>query len=215
MPITCSSFPFSSLMLTFFLAMCVVPSTGFVLSPSPAATSQAVRNNKSHRRSWTRMIATAGRISPPAYEPSNIHGVNAFAQETTDRLSPTTIGSSSSTSLSMSSDLDSKNEKGKLPFIFDPNTKGGAVFLSIVLFVIPFIIYNVAVGVFGFDGLEAGKWIGVGFTVLATFGWVGTYVFRVATKDMTYVSTCFLAWVRNVVLCMHCTCSLWTVCKSL
>lgn len=39
---------------------------------------------------------------------------------------------------------------------------------------------------FGFDEIETGKWIGIGFTVLATLGWVSTYLFRVATKDMTY-----------------------------
>jgi len=40
--------------------------------------------------------------------------------------------------------------------------------------------------VFGVDGIEAGKWIGVGFTFFTTVLWVSTYIFRVATKDMTY-----------------------------
>ena len=53
----------------------------------------------------------------------------------------------------------------------------------------PFVGYNIATGVFGLDEIEAGKWIGVGFTAIATFLWVGTYIFRVATKDMTYVSS--------------------------
>lgn len=81
----------------------------------------------------------------------------------------------------------SGGEKSKLPFFLDPGTKGGAVFLSLVLFIIPIIIYNIVVSVFGVDEIEAGKWIGIGFTVLATLGWVSTYLFRVATKDMTYV----------------------------
>lgn len=58
---------------------------------------------------------------------------------------------------------------------------------SIILFVIPLIVYNVAVSVFQADETQTGIFIGVGFTVLATLGWSSTYLFRVATKDMTYV----------------------------
>ena len=88
---------------------------------------------------------------------------------------------SNPTALRMSSD------NNNLPFWLDPNTKGGAVFLSIVLFIVPVLFYNFVINVFGFDSIEAGKWIGVGFTVISIFVWVGTYIFRVATKDMTYV----------------------------
>ena len=59
--------------------------------------------------------------------------------------------------------------------------------LSIVLFLVPIVLYNIVVQVFGVDDLEAGRWIGVGFTVLCTLAWVSTYIFRVATKDTTYV----------------------------
>lgn len=75
----------------------------------------------------------------------------------------------------------------KLPFFLDPGTKGGAVFLSLVLFIVPILGWQFCVAVLGYDALDAGRWIGVGFTVLATLAWVSTYVFRVATKDMTYV----------------------------
>ncbi|CAB9501223.1 Protein of unknown function (DUF3007) [Seminavis robusta] len=77
-------------------------------------------------------------------------------------------------------------EENKLPFYLDPGTKGGAIFLSLVAFVVPILFYEFVTVVFGVDGLEAGKWIGGGFTVLATAAWVGSYIFRVATKDMTY-----------------------------
>jgi Protein of unknown function (DUF3007) len=78
-----------------------------------------------------------------------------------------------------------KDEK-KLPMLLDPGTKGGALFLSLVLFVVPIIFYQFVTNVFGVDGIEAGKWIGVGFTFFTTVLWVSTYIFRVATKDMTY-----------------------------
>jgi hypothetical protein len=74
-----------------------------------------------------------------------------------------------------------------LPFLLDPGTKGGALFLSLVLFIIPIIGYEITVGM-GIDGVEAGRWIGVGFTVITLILWAASYVFRVATKDMTYVS---------------------------
>lgn len=59
--------------------------------------------------------------------------------------------------------------------------------LSLLLFLLPLMAYSVATNVMGIDELEAGKWIGVGFTAGASFLWVFTYIFRVATKDMTYV----------------------------
>jgi hypothetical protein len=81
------------------------------------------------------------------------------------------------------------NSKSSLPFWLDPGTRGGAVVLSILLFLVPLVGYSVVTNLFGVDEVEAGKWIGVGFTAIATLLWVGTYIFRVATKDMTYVST--------------------------
>jgi len=80
-----------------------------------------------------------------------------------------------------------EQKSSKLPFLLDPGTKGGAVFLSIVLFFIPLIGYQVATTALGIDEVEAGKWIGVGFTVVSLLLWAASYIFRVATKDMTYV----------------------------
>lgn len=82
----------------------------------------------------------------------------------------------------------SSEDKSGLPFFLDPGTKGGALFLSLVLFVIPIIFYNIILAVSDVDELDLGRWIGVGFTAVATLAWLGTYLFRVVTKDMTYVS---------------------------
>ncbi|KAL7537163.1 hypothetical protein ACHAXR_008647 [Thalassiosira sp. AJA248-18] len=95
-----------------------------------------------------------------------------------------TITEQSSSSLSMS---EQNNEpKSSLPVFLDPGTKGGAVVLSIILFVIPIVIYQVATGVFGIDEIDAGRNIGAGFCVITMLVWGGSYIFRVATKDMTY-----------------------------
>lgn len=92
-----------------------------------------------------------------------------------------------SSSLGMSTEKNAEGEsKTKLPFWLDIGTKGGAVFWSLVLFIVPIIGYNIVTGVFGYDEIEAGKWIGVGFTAIAMLAWSSTYLFRVATKDMTY-----------------------------
>jgi Protein of unknown function (DUF3007) len=97
--------------------------------------------------------------------------------------------SATTTTLSMATtDGDNNKTKSNLPFWLDPGTRGGAVFLSFVLFLLPLIAYSVVTSVFGVDEVEAGKWIGAGFTATASLLWVGTYIFRVATKDMTYVS---------------------------
>jgi len=85
-----------------------------------------------------------------------------------------------------SSGNDDGVQKSQLPMLLDPGTKGGALFLSLVLFVLPIAGYEVVTLGFGVDGIEAGKWIGVGFTLITCLLWFSTYLFRVATKDMTY-----------------------------
>mmetsp|Transcript_24070 Transcript_24070/g.48263 ORF Transcript_24070/g.48263 Transcript_24070/m.48263 type:complete len:200 (+) Transcript_24070:122-721(+) len=109
-------------------------------------------------------------------------------------LAPTTTfrhDSASSTSSATSLPMSQQNEQqpqqqSSLPVFLDPGTKGGAVVLSVILFVIPIILYQVVTGVFGVDEIEAGRDIGVGFSVITMILWGSTYIFRVATKDMTY-----------------------------
>ena len=78
------------------------------------------------------------------------------------------------------------DKKSQLPFFLDPGTKGGAVFLSLVVFIVPIILYNISLSK-GLDMIDANRIFGVGFTVVLSLAWVSTYIFRVATKDMTYV----------------------------
>ena len=92
---------------------------------------------------------------------------------------------SSSTRLSMATEGSGEN---KLPMLLDPGTKGGALFLSLVLFLVPIGFYEFGTLVLGWDEVDAGRFIGAGFVVFTTVLWTSTYVFRVATKDMTYVS---------------------------
>jgi Protein of unknown function (DUF3007) len=85
--------------------------------------------------------------------------------------------------------MSSSPEEGKSdnkPFFLDPGTKGGALFYMTALFVIPYLVYQVLVAS-GMDEIQTGIVIGVGFTILSTLIWSSTYLFRVATKDMTYV----------------------------
>jgi Protein of unknown function (DUF3007) len=84
-----------------------------------------------------------------------------------------------------SSPEEGKSDNNK-PFFLDPGTKGGALFYMTALFVIPYLVYQVLVAS-GMDEIQTGIVIGVGFTILSTLIWSSTYLFRVATKDMTYV----------------------------
>lgn len=81
-----------------------------------------------------------------------------------------------------------RTTKSTLPFYLDPNTKGGVVVLTFVLFLGTYITDQIFINVFNYDEIDAGITIGMGFTVLSTLAWMSTYLFRVATKDMTYVS---------------------------
>ncbi len=110
--------------------------------------------------------------------------ISTFHQSSIPQQKPTNIKLQMSTEPTKTNDAKPNN----LPMLLDPGTKGGALFLSLVLFIVPIIIYEVVTLGFGIDGAEAGKWIGVGFTFFTTVLWVATYIFRVATKDMTYVS---------------------------
>jgi hypothetical protein len=123
----------------------------------------------------------------------NLPSVHSFSSSSSSSQYSTFSTPPSSTRhyMASSEEGDDSNNKSSsaLPFWLDIGTKGGAVFWSLVLFVVPILGYNFVTGVLGYDEIEAGKWIGVGFTAFILLGWVSTYLFRVATKDMTYVST--------------------------
>jgi hypothetical protein len=91
--------------------------------------------------------------------------------------------------LSMTSSNNDDVSRGSLfpSWLLDINTKGGAVVWTMIGFVVPILLYKFLIDVFGMDGVQVGKVIGVGFTFVAILAWVSTYIFRVATKDMTYV----------------------------
>ena len=77
----------------------------------------------------------------------------------------------------------------QLPTLLDPGTKGGALFYMTALFAVPYTVYQVLTVGMGMDEVQTGITIGAGFTILSTVAWMSTYLFRVATKDMTYVRT--------------------------
>merc|ERR1719252_132193 len=78
-----------------------------------------------------------------------------------------------------------KKDPGPLWFL-DIGTKGGIVFWTIVGIVLPFFAYSFMLENLGWDIVLAGNVILVGYVGLATVLWTGSYVFRVANKDMTY-----------------------------
>lgn len=91
------------------------------------------------------------------------------------------------TTLYMSETDNTTSEKASLPFFLDPNTKGGVLVLMAALFFATWLGYQFVVNVLGYDEIDAGISVGMGFTVISTLAWISTYLFRVATKDMTYV----------------------------
>jgi|TARA_B100000524_G_scaffold294708_1_gene169377 hypothetical protein len=77
-------------------------------------------------------------------------------------------------------------ESKSMPFFLDIGTKGGVIFWSIVGTVIPFVVYNFLLDTMGYDVVTAGNIVLVGFVGSSIVAWTASYVFRVATKDMTY-----------------------------
>eukprot|EP00639_Heterosigma_akashiwo_P005563 CAMPEP_0194570154 /NCGR_PEP_ID=MMETSP0292-20121207/7582_1 /TAXON_ID=39354 /ORGANISM="Heterosigma akashiwo, Strain CCMP2393" /LENGTH=160 /DNA_ID=CAMNT_0039420545 /DNA_START=254 /DNA_END=739 /DNA_ORIENTATION=+ len=76
-------------------------------------------------------------------------------------------------------------ERAGLPWILNPNTKGGSLVVAALSLVFPVGAYY-ALQAGGMDELDAGRYVGVGFVVVSCVLWTATYLFRVATKDMTY-----------------------------
>ena len=81
---------------------------------------------------------------------------------------------------------DGKKEGNGLPFFLDMGTKGGIVFYTFLLIALPFIAYSFMIDNLGYDVVLAGNVILVGYVGVGTVVWTGSYVFRVANKDMTY-----------------------------
>jgi hypothetical protein len=65
-------------------------------------------------------------------------------------------------------------------------TKGGIVFYTVLGIALPFVAYNYMLEELEWDIVLAGNVILVLYVGLATVLWTGSYVFRVANKDMTY-----------------------------
>ena len=70
--------------------------------------------------------------------------------------------------------------------LLDPGTKGGAVFLSLLLFLAPLCFYAALRAFYpAADPMVLQRNIGAGFVLLSMALWVSSYLFRVGTKDMT------------------------------
>ena len=82
--------------------------------------------------------------------------------------------------------LMAEKPSSSLPFLLDPGTKGGILFWTVVLIVLPFVAYNFMLENLGWDVVLAGNVVLVGYVGLGTVAWTLSYVFRVANKDMTY-----------------------------
>lgn len=70
---------------------------------------------------------------------------------------------------------------------FNPNTRGGVIVWGTILLIIPCIAYQYFVST-GLEETQVGAYVGAIFVLLSNVLWASTYIFRVATKDMTYAT---------------------------
>jgi hypothetical protein len=68
---------------------------------------------------------------------------------------------------------------------FDISTRGGVLVWCAILTVIPIAAYAYFVST-GLEETTVGAYVGALFVLLTMVAWASTYIFRVATKDMTY-----------------------------
>ncbi|KAL7533012.1 hypothetical protein ACHAXR_004988 [Thalassiosira sp. AJA248-18] len=138
-------------------------------------------------------LAFAPSINAPATPTASARRTRQLISQYSVLLSPKTYPPASTINrhdeplvLFMSDNESSSSSSTSLPVFLDPGTKGGAVVLSVILFIIPILMYQVATAVFGVDEIVAGRNIGAGFTIATLVLWGITTVFRVATGGMTY-----------------------------
>merc|ERR1711920_426191 len=81
---------------------------------------------------------------------------------------------------------DEAGRASGVPVFLDIGTKGGVVFYTFVGIVLPFFLYGFLQDQLGMGVVGAGNVVLVGYVGLSIVGWTGSYVFRVANKDMTY-----------------------------
>jgi len=113
---------------------------------------------------------------------------SAFVSSFSPRLPAGASRRSAVVRLAQGPSPDGDKKKGGLWFILDPNTKGGIIFYGILGIALPFAAYGYLTGPMDVDIITAGNVIGVGYVGLGTVVWTGSYVFRVANKDMTYAT---------------------------
>jgi hypothetical protein len=65
------------------------------------------------------------------------------------------------------------------------NTRGGVLVWCAILTIIPIAAYAYFVST-GLEETTVGAYVGALFVLLTMVAWASTYIFRVATKDMTY-----------------------------
>ena len=89
--------------------------------------------------------------------------------------------------LSAGAEGEEEKPKSKLPMLLDPGTRGGATFVTLAPAAALFGLFFVLNGSGQFDVAQLSPTLGVGFTLVVILGWTGSYLFRVANKDMTCV----------------------------
>ena len=86
-----------------------------------------------------------------------------------------------------STNLQPEQYEGGLKAWISLDTRGGAIVWSIILTILPVGVYNYLVST-GLEDTKVGAYVGTSFVFLTLVLWASTYIFRVATKDMTYAT---------------------------
>eukprot|EP00181_Compsopogon_caeruleus_P006704 CAMPEP_0184677878 /NCGR_PEP_ID=MMETSP0312-20130426/498_1 /TAXON_ID=31354 /ORGANISM="Compsopogon coeruleus, Strain SAG 36.94" /LENGTH=172 /DNA_ID=CAMNT_0027126075 /DNA_START=917 /DNA_END=1435 /DNA_ORIENTATION=- len=111
-------------------------------------------------------------------------GVGVGLMVSRARYSPSWIVASSDGGSSNGSTTGDQEQASSQGFRF--KTRGEVLVAGFVALAVPLLGYW-ALLLLGVDDLQAGLWTS-GLASVALFVWVGTYLFRVANKDMTYAT---------------------------
>jgi hypothetical protein len=153
--------------------------------PINSRTASGPHSGATSGRRWA-VLAKPGQIrlrtSVAPFLPS-ARGANRY--NPSSRLSASEVGSSSEWVRQNASAATAEEGGFDLRAWLDPNTRGGVIVWGFVLFLVPYLAYQFFVAA-GVDESQVGVYVGSIFVVVSNLLWASTYLFRVATKDMTY-----------------------------
>eukprot|EP00467_Chlorarachnion_reptans_P009731 CAMPEP_0114496130 /NCGR_PEP_ID=MMETSP0109-20121206/5602_1 /TAXON_ID=29199 /ORGANISM="Chlorarachnion reptans, Strain CCCM449" /LENGTH=237 /DNA_ID=CAMNT_0001673375 /DNA_START=25 /DNA_END=738 /DNA_ORIENTATION=+ len=180
----------SSPVLLLLLTAKAALASAAVRSPAMSLSSATRHSLLEHRRIRSSLSANKPWAAPSLREKRSPPALQARAASSSSllpRRAPAGLALvSRGDRLGLRVHADAETEERALPWYFDVGTKGGALSVPLMTIVFPLTIYY-GLQANGVSAERAGPWASFIYLFGGLIAWTFTYLYRVATKQMTYV----------------------------